>query len=194
MNRTYYEEYLNFQNQGLKTKATDSLRKFIDSFQEEEKEEWVWSNLGKLGGSHGGTIRHEIFRDIIFPVLKNGYLRNDPKALIWLYQCWGNVCQDKKIFLQINDYPYNWFKKYLELNPDNKKIKEKLLEIICADLRYRTHHAGRIIIYRPDDSANELRELLDDLELGKNLDEEKKYLKFFEKVAEDIADCLKKKQ
>lgn len=76
MNIEYYNAFLEYQEKGLKKKAAACIQAFISSFEsEDEIRNWVWFNLEDLVSNRHSRIRHEIFSELVYPVLKRGYLK-----------------------------------------------------------------------------------------------------------------------
>jgi hypothetical protein len=121
VNIEHFNEYLHYENLGIKTKAKECVIKFISSFENyREKELWtleylprlvdnykqrikenVFNNTGfypKLEEKLNPKIRNEIFEEIIFPVLWNGYKNKDVSLMIWLVKFNQNYYQNKKIW------------------------------------------------------------------------------------------------
>jgi hypothetical protein len=70
----YFNEYVHYKNIGIKPKAKEFIDKFINSFENYmEKEQWTIEYLSKIEMDSNGRIRNELFEEIIFPVLFNGY-------------------------------------------------------------------------------------------------------------------------
>src|SRR5215469_232955 len=94
MNIEYYSEYLHFKNIGIKPKIKEAITKFIKSFESySEKEAWTLEYLQKLEYDSNGRIRNELFEEIIFPVLLNGYTEKNVSLMIWLVKLSQNYYQ-----------------------------------------------------------------------------------------------------
>ncbi|MBW3636378.1 MAG: hypothetical protein KY445_07930 [Armatimonadetes bacterium] len=130
MDSELYERFVEAKNKGLKRQLTELANQFIASFNsQEEKEVWVREFLEN--GGYGHRIRHEIYRDLVFPVLLAGYKRKDAWSTFWLAKTTSNL-HDLKQFhsaienkgaIQLLTEAYN-----LSPSPDvRKELLEKYL-------------------------------------------------------------------
>ena len=181
MNIIYYNEFLVFLDKGLKKNASKSVRLFIESFEsEEEKSHWVWSNLAQLNFNNHSRVRHEIYSELIFPVLKKGYLASEVGAMLWLGKLIQNLYQAEHLHIEL-DYISDsiLFKKCYEIEPESKEIRELLLENIVSRLEYNIHEwpSGILCGY---DGANlaQCQALRNEVALAKSLDQASQYTMF----------------
>jgi hypothetical protein len=83
MNSALYEGYLASLAEGRRKDAGSMLDAFLRSFNTfEEREQWTHTFLRTH--TYGERVRHEIYAEIIFPVLLTGSDRNDAWSLYWL--------------------------------------------------------------------------------------------------------------
>jgi len=141
MNIEHFTKYLEFQDKGLKKQATKEIRLFIDSFSNEnEKYEWVWGWLPKLEANRHSRIRHELFQEVIFPVLRKGYLESDFRSTLWLAKLIQNIYQNTKVHEEL-DWITNTslLEKSHKLAPENDEARLLYLESIVSWLGYCIH-------------------------------------------------------
>lgn len=82
----HYQEFRECEKKGLKKQASKSLRTFIASFENSEDiDEWVWRYLPTLETNRHSRIRHEIFHELVYPVLKSGYENNDYSSTLLVF-------------------------------------------------------------------------------------------------------------
>jgi hypothetical protein len=99
MNIDYFNEYLHYENIGIKTKTKEYILKFTNSFENYyEKELWTLEYLPKLEYNSNGRIRNELFEEIVFPVLLNGYKNKNVSLMLWLVKLSQNYYQNHKIW------------------------------------------------------------------------------------------------
>lgn len=102
MNIEHYQEFREYEEKRLKKQASTALSAFISSFNnEKEKEEWVWEYLPKLETNKHSRIRHEIFHELVYPILRIGYEKNDFPVRFGL----ANLL---KIYTNLSDSTKTW--------------------------------------------------------------------------------------
>ncbi|MDR1238552.1 MAG: hypothetical protein LBK27_00400, partial [Treponema sp.] len=93
----YFNEYVHYKNIGIKSKTKECIDKFINSFENYmEKEQWAVEYLSKPEMDSNGRIRNELFEEIIFPVLLNGYNNKNILQMIWLAKLNQNYYQNHR--------------------------------------------------------------------------------------------------
>lgn len=176
MNIEHYQDYEKYQEKGLKKDATRSLRAFISSFEDDKEiEEWVCGNLPELAEKNHSQIRYEIFKDLVYPVLKKGYLNNDLESTLWLAKLFENVSREQDIELgDISDlYLYN---KCYEIDPNNNEVRLTLLYRLVDWLKFSEHEWPQGILYGMDGATLEqCEEISSVIERIITLDRENKY-------------------
>lgn len=191
MNIEHYTKFLNLQEKGLKKLATKELRAFIDSFSDQdEKSEWVWSWLPKLKKNRHSRIRHELFSELIFPVLKNGYFENDFRSTLWLVKLNQNISQNHKA-----DEELGWItnldllSKCHQLDPANDEARVLYIEAIVSQLAYYIHEWPSAVLYGNDGANLEQCEVLRaDISLLSSLDQEKVCQNFINDFLEKLSE------
>jgi len=176
MNMEYFNKFEEAKKLGLKAEAKSNIRMFIDSFSDaDERFHWVTTYLEK--GGFGHKIRHELYDEIVFPVLLNGYHDNDPWSLYWLAQTIQNVYGSKKLHKQID------FKTDCELlqvrfesDQTDGRVRLALLASLISGFEYAVHEWPSGVLYAPDESPEDL---LREIEYARSLDIEKKHTDFF---------------
>ena len=177
----YYNKFIDHQERGLKKLATQAVRDFIASFEnEEEISNWVWDFLPKLQKNRHSRVRHEIFCELVYPTLKRGYDSGDFKSTLWLgkliqdiYQT--NVLDDK--FSYMTDFDF--FRESYEINPKSEKARLLLLECIIKRLEYAAHEwPSGILSGNHGATLEECEEIGSEARLAKALDQKNKYSEF----------------
>ena len=180
MDIKYYEEYLHYKKIGIKSKTKEFIDKFIGSFVNyEEKELWTREYLPKIEFDSNGRIRNELFEEIIFPVLWNGYKNKNIELMVWLTKLSQNYYQNNRIWKKM-DYKTDFeiIKKCYEIEP-NDDVIDKYLEIIIREIDYSIHEWPYGILFGNNFATkDECKELLDKITFLRKLDRNEKYYEF----------------
>jgi len=185
-----FETYKAYNEKGLKKPATASLHKFIASFLgDSERQDWVWSYLATLEKNNHCRIRHEIFTELVYPVLKQGYLNQDFDATFWLGQLTQNIYQNKALHEELDFITeYQLYLKCYQLKPNSVEVISVLLKVMVQQLEYALHEYPSAILW-DNNSANlaQCEELAKELAFARKLDGESKYNLFFNDVEDKLS-------
>jgi len=193
----HYHDFLSYQSQGLKEKATETITKFINSFEnDEEKELWVLEYLPKFEPNIYGTLRlrHELFEEIVFPVLLAGYNNKNVELMLWLAKLCQNLYQNEKIWEKINFKPEAVIiEECYNLDPDNEVIREKLLGLKIYQIDYHIHEWPAGILYGHNGATiDECNILLDEIPLIRKLDTNKEHQEFIQDYEDKIKEYMER--
>jgi hypothetical protein len=83
MNSALYEGYLALLAEGRRKDAALILREFLRSFNSYEERE-LWSHTFLKNHAYGAGVRHEVYAEVIFPILLAGSKHTDAWSLYWL--------------------------------------------------------------------------------------------------------------
>lgn len=182
MNITRYSEFRNFVALGDRAQAAKSVEQFIDSFEDEaERSEWVREFLE--GGDYGHKIRHEIYRDLIFPELYIGYQSNDPWSLYFLAHTIQNVFDVRELHERLDRATdYSLLSSCFCIAPDFRDVRVQLLDRVCRGLDFAIHEWPAGLCCDIDDVESELR-------LARALDSESRLVRMFEEVEAIVAEA-----
>jgi len=186
----YYNEYLHFKNIGIKPKAKEAIEKFIKSFYNySEKESWTLEYLPKLDYDSNGRIRNELFEDIIFPVLLDGYNNKNIQLMIWLVKLNQNIYQNNRIWKKI-DYKskLDIIEECYSIDPDNVEIIELYLEIKIEKLNFIMHEYPNAILF--GNYSRECKVLLEEMLSLKKLDKNNKFNDYFNEYEKNILEYM----
>ncbi len=176
-----YNEFIELDNKGIKKKAKLALSEFINSFLSfEEKEKWTYEYLPKLQENHHSRIRHELYEEVIFPVLLDGFRKRQVKAMHWIVKTMQNLYSAQELYKEI-DYksPFEIIKECYEIDPCNSEINETFLNIEIDFISFSQHEwPSGILNGMNGANLEECYEIKDELSLVKNLDKDKKYEKY----------------
>jgi hypothetical protein len=191
MNIELYQEFKVCEEKGLKKEASRSLQAFIASFQnEKEKEDWVWEYLPKLDTNRHSRIRHEIFYELVYPVLKSGYDDNDFLSTLWLGRLAQNIYQTRQIHEELDWITeQGLYNKSHTINPENDEARLLLLKAIVNGLEYSEHEWPSGILYGNDGATIEqCEEISTEVQRATQLDRERTYTEFIEQYAKKLGE------
>jgi hypothetical protein len=197
MNIDYFNEFLRYEHNGIKAKAKECINKFIKSFENyREKELWAIEYLPRLEKNSNGRIRNELFEEILFPVLLNGYKNKNIELMIWLIKLNQNYYQNKRIWEQLN------YKTTLEIvtecydmEPNNEDVQDIYLEIKIEKMNYRIHEWPPYILFGNSVATQEeCRKLLEEIPFIKRLDRNNKYWEYITEYEEIIKEYIEIKK
>ncbi len=189
MNLKHYEDFINYQNRGLKAKAKESLNKFIVSFSEQKDvAQWVWSYLSEFNPNH--TMRHEILEHLEVPVLLEGYGKKEFRSILWLGRLIEGLGASKvtAVYKKIGlDRDHSFFKECYGKDPGNLEVIECILRGTVNWFEYCQHEWPYGIVYRANGAAREeCKKIRQELNFAREIDKEAKYAEFFRSFEEKL--------
>jgi hypothetical protein len=197
MNIDYFNEYLDSEAKGLKTKAKECVNKFIRSFENySEKESWTMEYLSTLEMNRNGRVRNELFEEIIFPVLLDGYNRKNVFLMVWLAKLNQNYHQNHRIWEKM-DYrtEVEIVMECYDLEPDNNAVTDLLLELMVNELDFNMHEWPPYILFGNSAATkDECKILLDRTGLINKLDRNKKYSAYIRDCEDKIREYMEREQ
>ena len=139
MNIEYFSKYLEYDKNGLKAKRKEYLNKFINSFENNnEKISWTIDYLSNF--DFNKNIRFDLFKEIIFPVLLDGYNNKNIKYMIWLAKIIKNISYDKEVAKKIGYISgLGIIKKCYELDQNNIEVNDLYIELMVRGIIYSLH-------------------------------------------------------
>jgi len=189
MNLCHFEEHKTFVDRGLKREATAALRAFIDSITNEaDREKWVLEYLKSLAATENLVVRHEIFEDLVFPVLCKGYKDQDVESTVWLGRLSQNLYKCQRLHEQVESKAqFTFYKEALSLDPSKHEVSRLLLVCYIDFFRYSIHEWPAGVLYGMNGaSISECAEIRKDLVHAMALDEEGTYRQFLHEYAEKL--------
>jgi len=181
MNIDHFHKFEEYLDKGLKKQASGSVRAFISSLEsEEEVYAWVWEYLPRLDKNRHSRIRHELFQEVIFPVLKAGYEKGDFKCTLWLGKLSQNLYQSQKLHEELNwETELGFYNKAYDIAPDNDEVRLLLLNSIVSWLQYTEHEWPSGILYGNNGATPEqCNEIAVEVQRVLSMDKEHKYSEF----------------
>ncbi|MBZ2164318.1 hypothetical protein [Alteromonas stellipolaris] len=146
------EYYQNFEKElkaGLKKQASLSVKHFVSSFESnDEIEKWVWEYLPKLEKNRHSCIRHELFVNLVYPTLKNGFYSEDYNSTLWLGKLIQNIYQTGKLFEELGGLcEIDFYRKCYEIDPTQSEASKLLLVSLLNWFSYCEHEWPSGILY-----------------------------------------------
>ena len=185
MNATLYSDYRNFAAIGDRARAAKAVEQFIDSF-EEDTERGLWVREFLEGGDYGHKIRHELYRDLIFPELYRGYQASDPWSLYFLAHTIQNVYDARQLHERLDmATDYSLLSNCFRIAPDFRDVRAQLLDRVCRSLNFAIHEWPAGLCCDIEDVESELR-------FARALDSENRLVRMFEEVETILAEARKR--
>jgi hypothetical protein len=162
--------------QCCKKEATASLREFLDTFRDfSERAEWTKRFLATH--KFGSRIYYELFQEVIFPVLLDGYQKNDAWSMYWLAGTAEDLVRGAKTRCYYEQFggTIKLLKTAMALD-NTARVRDALLQefLICFDYAGHEWPAG-ILSGDNGSTAAECDLYLDDIRLARKLDIDQKY-------------------
>jgi len=182
LNATLYSEYRNLTALGDRSRAAKFVAQFIASF-EDEAERAVWVREFLEGGDYGHKIRHELYRDLIFPELYSGYQASDPWSLYFLAHTIQNVYDVRKLHEQLDmATDYSLLSSCFRIAPDFRDVRVQLLDRVCLGLNFAIHEW-------PAGLCSEIEDVESELRFARTLDSENRLTAMLEDVEAILAEA-----
>lgn len=191
MNIEHFQKFREFEEKGLKKQASKSLRTFISSFENrKEIEEWVWEYLPKLGTNRHSRIRHEIFHELIYPILRAGYEKNDFASTLWLGKLAQNIYQAQHLHEELGWVSeLSLYNKSYEIEPKNDEARLLLIKAIVSWLEYSEHEWPSGILYGNDGATIEqCDEISSEVQRVLKLDSEHVHSEFIKQYVKKLSE------
>lgn len=181
-----YAQFNALKNSGRRPEAKLILAEFIASFQTViEREIWVREFLHSQEFGH--KIRHEIYRQLVFPLLLDGYTRADAWSVFNLAKTAQNLYDSQALHAKI-DFQTEWqlLAKAYDLQPD-EPTRQRLLIAHIEGFRYRQHEwpAG-ILVGANSANLEQCDDILQVIARVRKLDSENLHANFLNEFAEKV--------
>jgi hypothetical protein len=173
MNSALYEVFLARQAEGRRKDAGLMLDAFLRSFSTfEEREQWTRTFLETH--IHGTRVRHELYAELIFPVLLAGSIRNDAWSLYWLAGTCQNLYSARSLHALIKfKRKTDLLKDAYTIDPTSTKVCEALLKSLLDGFAIASHEWPAGILWNADGAIlDQCTEIMSDVALARELDRE----------------------
>ncbi|GEM_PF-1272154 len=190
MNIQLYENYVKNIELGIKTKAKELLKQFIESFcgNIDEMRQWVWSYLAEYEESRYSSMRHEIFVHMIFPVLLEGYREKDFESTMWLGILMRELVQARSLHEKIDlRSDFSLLEECYKRDSENSKVIDILLHRLVKRLEYCEHEwPSGILNFNAGATLEQCEELRYQKELAVELDKDLKHTEFLRRFGVEL--------
>ena len=176
MNSALYEDYLARLAEGRRKDAGVMLDAFLRSFNSaEEREQWTRTFLRTR--TYGARVRHEIYAELIFPVLLAGSKRNDAWSLYWLAGTCQNLYTARRLHEQIKfKDKISLLKEAYAIDRNSSEVCEALLKSLLDYFCHASHEWPAGILWGNDGATlDQCNEIMSEVTLARELDRECAY-------------------
>lgn len=171
MDQEAYQQYRAYKEQGRKAEAKAALEMFLASVgPAEARREWVEAFLER--GEFGHRIRHEIYERLVFPVLLQGYERDEVWSLRWLARTADNLYRAPALHALVGFKSKRQFLAQAYAQEPTEEIRRLLLEARLREFEYSQHEWPAGILYGMDGATlAECDEIRNEIAFARELDE-----------------------
>lgn len=153
------QHFLNYQvseKAGLKRQAKESIHLFCNSFASlDEKETWVRANIASLATNSASRIRHELYEQVVFPVLAAGYEKNDAYCLHWLGRTGENLISARDLHDLVDGLgPSEYHKRAFALDSETVEIRRFYLGAMMNEFNFIEHEWPLGLLIGPPTKEN----------------------------------------
>lgn len=187
MNLNAYAEFVEADRTGKKVAATTAIHAFISSFESiNEKRAWVTEFLKTF--SLGDKIRHELYADVVFPVLLQSYRNSDVWSIEWLAATSQNLYRARNLWAQVDFVTeQDLLKRWRTLAPESGQARDSLLKKMIEQFEYSEHEWPAGILHGMNGAnIEECREIADAIAEARQLDAEGKYASYLAEFQEKL--------
>lgn len=185
MNEEHFRNYLEFNDQGLRKKAKEEIDNFIASFNSfEEKSVWTYKYLESE--SWGWKIRHELYTNIVFPVLLKGFEESDPWSFFWICRTIQNIYKNKELHAKIDNKTEGQIvRECYRLLPNEKRVRLIYVNNLAREIGYAIHEWPSGLLLQKGVTVSDLEN--DTLKL-RQVDFEENHKELLQEVKDVISD------
>lgn len=188
MNEDHFKKFETLLDAGRKVDAKRALEEFLASASSEsDKENWVFANLPNLKLNRASRIRHEVFEEIVFPVLLRGFQQGYPWHQYWLGRLEQNLITSKRHWSAVGYISdTELFRRAYLQESENDEYRKALLYSIMRKLDFCDHEwpAGLIGV----ESKQDFDELDADIAFADHLDREGTYSESLAEIAQHVSE------
>jgi hypothetical protein len=188
MDLTHYKRFRELKDAGRGGEAEVELADFLRSFNSfEEKQSWTRWFLETEPRGH--RIRHELYEQIVFPVLLEGYRRDDPWSLRMLAATIQNLSGATRLWQQIDFVTdFTLLQQYHALCPGDDSVTNDLLSRHIDWFQFCVHEWPAGILYEMDGATLEqCQEIAEAIEFARQLDKQQIYTEFLADFSAKLA-------
>ena len=171
MDLDLYNKFLAAAAIGCKRDAAQAVAAFVASFAgDAERESWTREFLATH--TYSARVRHEIYAEVIFPVLIDGASHGDAWSLYWLAGTAQNHYSDRRLSERIGfRTELGLLKEAYAIQPEQDEVRRALLTAVLAFLDHATHEWPAVILWGMDGATpTQCNEILEEINLTRTLD------------------------
>jgi hypothetical protein len=193
MNPTAYDQFLRAFEAGNKKAAAAAVKMFVASFSSfGEKEAWV----GEFLACHerGSRVRHELYEELVFPVLLRGYRESTVWSIRWLADTVHNLYRAKHLWAQVDFATEQEFLElWRSLEPNSEEAKSALLRRMVETFLYSEHEWPAGILYGSNGAnIEECKKIEDELMEARMLDTNGAYASYLDQFHDKLTVYVKR--
>ena len=176
MNSALYEAYLALLSEGRRKDAALVLGEFLRSFNSYEERE-LWSHKFLKNHAYGRRVRHEVYAEVIFPVLLAGRKRDDAWSLYWLAGTSQNLYTARRLHEQIEfKTEMGLLGEAYAIDRNSPEVRGALLQSLLKYFDHASHEWPAGILWDMDGATlDQCDEIMSRVTLARELDHERAY-------------------
>ncbi|PWT97466.1 MAG: hypothetical protein C5B53_08025 [Candidatus Melainabacteria bacterium] len=181
MNKDLYENFKQLRARHLRAEASEAMSDFLKSFASIEEKRtftyWFFKN-----DFDGKKVRRDLYENVLFPALVEGYKTSDPWSIKTLAETEENLYEAKQLWSQIGyKTKLLLLRQYLELRPNDFTARRRLLTEQINSFRYCEQDWPSAIIYGQNAATEtECKKLAEEITFARKLDKESKYKNYID--------------
>jgi hypothetical protein len=181
VNRDLYDNFKELKARHLRAEASEAMADFLKSFASIEEKRtftyWFFKN-----DFDGKKIRRDLYENVLFPALVEGYKSSDPWSIKALAETEENLYEAKQLWGQIGyKTKLLLLRQYLNLRPKDFTARRRLLTEQISSFRYcEQEWPARIIYGQQEATETECKKIAEEIKLARQLDKESKYRNYID--------------
>ena len=155
----------------------DFLKSFASIEEKRTFTYWFFKN-----DFDGKKIRRDLYENVLFPALVEGYKSSDPWSIKALAETEENLYEAKQLWGQIGyKTKLLLLRQYLNLRPKDFTARRRLLTEQISSFRYcEQEWPARIIYGQQEATETECKKIAEEIKLARQLDKESKYRNYID--------------
>ena len=193
MELKHYTEFEECKARGDRNGARRSIQAFCSSF-ESLQERASWSKSFLESGDYGHRIRHELYADVILPVLLDGYKKRELWSTLWLARTCQNLYRMQAVHAKLgHPTELSLLRECHSIDPSDFGVRTALLDSDVRWLEYCIHEWPAGILYGSDGATHEqCEEILEELTFARTLDEQGRFSDLFDDVEQKTKEYMRR--
>jgi hypothetical protein len=181
VNRDLYDQFKELKARHLQAEASKAMADFLRSFASIEEKRtftyWFFKN-----DFDGKKVRRDLYENVLFPALVQGYKNTDPWSIKALAETEENLYEAKQLWAQIGyKTKLLLLRQYLSLRPNDYIARRRVLTEQINSLRYCEQDWPATIIYGQQEATEtECNKISEEIAFARKLDVENKYKSYLE--------------